>query len=513
MITYICGSMIKYSEFPDAFWKDVDKLMTDGDEILLGTSDFDHRVYGRCRNRLYKNVSVMRENPKKRRRWSEIESALPSYVCMLRKCDHMIAVWDGESQVAFVNILMLLSLQKTCRMYYLPTGECVEIGSVDEFKQYVPDREGWTKDDMEEVLRTCGFEGEMLAYWIEAGLLPETLITEIISRAPVSIDIKLEMLEKLQMKNNLNHEAFSKVAPLIEKGSDIELVKQEIRDNFSFGSYISKGISDINRAKQCLKDSTFYLFIEWYDTDVFIEKSYPIGLFRSMKNVMKRIEHEENYLCDDSEEDETPVDWWYRLEVWTADYGCWGSEDTHEYNFYIFNGEICWFERLREEQEEDGAVSFMCEDNDFFGGRLDLNMDTPFKLGDIVNIDCTPFGPPFHALIFEARDQFDCCFPQVIFRMPFTDRWSTSSLKHKHFYKDAELSRYEPVLSPLYRLRKVKEDELAEDDELLIRIRKELKDEETGIAFWNAITEAEYDGISAEEVLKIWESVRNLSAE
>ena len=65
MITYICGSMIKYSEFPDAFWKDVDKLMADGDEILLGTSDFDHRVYGRCRNRLYKNVSVMRENPKK----------------------------------------------------------------------------------------------------------------------------------------------------------------------------------------------------------------------------------------------------------------------------------------------------------------------------------------------------------------------------------------------------------------------------------------------------------------
>ena len=506
MFIYICGSTIKYSEFPDGFWKELDKLMANGDEILLGNSDFDHRVYGRCRNKQYENVSIIGEVPKRRRSLSHTECALPSYLCMLRKCDYMITVWDGESQEAFINIMLLLSLHKKCRMYYLPSNECIEIGSIDEFKPYVPNREGWTKDDMKEVLRTCGFEGEMLAYWLEEGILPETLVTEIISRAPVSLDKKLEMLEKLQRKNNLNHEAFLKVSSLIEKDSDIELVKQEIRDTFSFCSSISKGISDINRAKYCLKDGTFYLFIEWYDTDVFIEKSSPIGLFRSMKNVMKRIEHEEHYLCDDSEDEETPVDWWYRLEVWSADYSCWGSEDSHEYNYYIYNGEICWFERLREEQEEDGVVSFMPENKDFFGGRLDLNFPTPFKLGDIVNIDCTPFGPPFHALIIEAKHQYDCCMPQVLFKMPFTDKWSTSSLKHKHFYWDAEISCYEPVLSPLYRLRPVREDELTEDDELLLRISKDLKDEETGCVFGRALKE----GLSAEEVLKIWESVSKI---
>ena len=45
MITYICGSMIKYSQFPNEFLKELNALMKDGDEILLGDSDFDHQPY------------------------------------------------------------------------------------------------------------------------------------------------------------------------------------------------------------------------------------------------------------------------------------------------------------------------------------------------------------------------------------------------------------------------------------------------------------------------------------
>ena len=495
--------MIKYSQFPDAFWDDVFGLMNNGDEILLGNSDFDHRVYGRCRNKQYENVSVMRETPKRKRSRSHIESILPSYVSMLRKCDHMITVWDGESQEAFINILLLLSLHKKCRMYYLPTGECIEIGSVDEFKPYVPGREGWTVSDMQEVLRTCGFEDEMIAY-LGKGLLSETDVTEIISRAPVSIDKKLEMLKKLQKKNNLNHEAFGKVSSLIEKDSDIELVKQEIRDTFSFGSYVSRAISEINWAKYWLKNGIYYLFTEWYDTDVFMEKSYPIGMFPSLKEAMEYVRKEEELERDDADDDEITFNEWYRLEAW--DWYLDGKGFRHVYNYYIYKDEICWFERMNEDKQENGLVYYMPENMDFFGGWLDLNLSTPFKLGDIVNIDCTPFGPPFHALIFEARHQYDCCMPQVLFKMPFTDRWSISSLKHKHFHKDAESSHYEPVLSPLYRLRTVRKDELTEDDEILIKISKELKDEEMGYAFWSAFT-SKGDGISAEDVLKTWESV------
>ena len=60
MITYICGSDIKYSEFPKAFWEHLGELMENGDEILLGDSDFAHRVYGRCKNKQYGNVKVLK---------------------------------------------------------------------------------------------------------------------------------------------------------------------------------------------------------------------------------------------------------------------------------------------------------------------------------------------------------------------------------------------------------------------------------------------------------------------
>ena len=66
MITYIFGSNVKYSQIPDEFWKELGKLMEDNDEILVGNSDFDHRVYGRCRSKQYENISVMREGPKRK---------------------------------------------------------------------------------------------------------------------------------------------------------------------------------------------------------------------------------------------------------------------------------------------------------------------------------------------------------------------------------------------------------------------------------------------------------------
>ena len=511
MITYICGSMIKYKQFPDAFLKDLEKLMAEGDEILLGDSDFDHRVYGRLKNKQYENVSSMRHGPVgKHIYYSHLEPVLTSFVTMLEKCDRLIAVWDGESADAFINILMLLALHKKCRMYYLPTGECVEIDSIEDLSPYVPEREGWTSQDMEEVLRACGFEDQMVAFLLENYNFPETFITEIVGRAPIPLKKKLEILEQLLKKNNLNREAFKKVSDLIGKGSDLGHVKQAVEDEFGgVGNYLSHCIAKIHCAENALKYGKYYLFREWYDTDVFFEKSYPVGLFDSYKKAMEFIRRETEYENEDWPDEEPLYEDWYKIEAWSDDVGNWGSDYVHTYDFYIFKGEICWFEELREDRQKNGLVYYMPEDREFFAGFLDLSFATPFKPGDIVNIDCRPFGPPLHALVVEGRHQYDCCFPQVLFRIPYTDYWQLTSLKHKRLYKDAELTHYCPPLSPLYRLRMVKEDELSEDDELLIKISKELNgDEEKGSAFWDAFNHGAMYGVSAEEVIKTWEKVK-----
>ncbi|WP_034450210.1 hypothetical protein [Butyrivibrio sp. AE2032] len=510
MITYVSGSMIRYSQFPDGFWKDIEKLMTDGDEILLGNSDFDHRVYGRCRNKQYKNVNVMRDVPKRKRSipLSTVERMLPAASDMVRKCDRMIAVWDGESQEAFVNVLMLLALHKKCRMYFLPSGKCIEITSVDDLAPYVAERQGWTDKDMEEVLKVCGFEEQMISYMLKDSGLDEKLLTEIIGRAPISITKKRELMENLQKKNNLNHEVFCKVAGLIKDGADLSLVKQEILETYGrFGACLSDCLSEIHLAEEGLKYCTYYLFSEWYDTDVFIEKSYPVGMFDSVKKAMEYIKRNEKYEREDIPEDEILYEDWYRLECWYCD--AFGTEYEQKYNYYIFKDEICWFQSLQAEKHEYGLVSYTPANNDFLGDLSDLDFPTPFKCGDIVRIDCRPFGPPLNALVVEGVKQHDCCFPTVLFRYPETDRWDITGLKHKGLYKDAELTVYYPPLSPLFRLRLSAPDELTEEDEVLVKISKELAgDEKKGAALWNEFYRGSSGGVSKEEVLKAWESVK-----
>ena len=519
MITYICGSMIKYSQFPDEFLKELNMLMEEGDEILLGDNDFDHRVYGRFTNKQYKNVSVMKEGPvQKRWRFVRMESMLNSFVSMSKKCDRMIAVWDGESPDAFVNILLILALHKKCRMYYLPSGKCIEISSIEDMIPYVPERQGWTKDDIEEVLRICGFEDQMITYMLENINAPssESFVTEIIGRAPISINKKRELMDNLLKKNNLNFEAFTKVSELIRTNTDIELVKQTIKDTYDlFGPNLSNYISAIHMAEYAMKNSMYYLFSEWYDMDVYIEKSYPIGMFDSFKNAMECIDREERLERDCVEEDEYEDnlnEGWYRIEAWYCD--VFDKEYEHTYNFYVYKDEVCWFEELHPETMDYGVKYYRPVNHNFFGDISDLDFSTPFKCGDIVRIDCRPFGPPFNALVIEGRHQYDGCFPQVLFNIPYTDNWALTSLKYKRFYKDAEETHYCPPLSPLYRLRSAKSEELSKEEEILVKISKELEgDEDKGSAFWDAWRHGAIEGLSAEEVMKTWESVKNSAEE
>ena len=501
MITYICGSLITYKQFPDEFLKELDVLMKDGDEILLGDSDFDHRVYGHLRNKQYENVSVLKEAVSRKRVFaSQIESALPSYRKMAEKCDRLTAVWDGESPEVLVNMLLVLAMQKKCKMYYLPTGECALIDSVDDLSRFVPEREGWTAGDMEEVLRTCGFEDQMIEHTVKDGILCEQLLTKIICGAPISLKEKRGLFEKLQKKNSLNYEAFVNASKVILNGGGIEMTEHEILNAYGyFESNIAQCIHEIESAELSLKISKFYLFYEWYDTDVFMEKSEPEGMFDSFakvnEHIRKKIEH---YKEDENGE-------WYRLEAWEEEPGIWGAPLVHTYDYYIYRGEICWFERFSAEKQEDGIMHYRCERSDFlWGGRCDLTLETPFKAGDIVLVDCRPFGPAFRAVVTEAHDQFDCCMPQIFYCMPGTDKWTVDALKHKLFYKAAEMVFYLQPLSPLYRLRSVKADELSEEDGLLLKVSTYLEgSEEKARSFWKTWHETGRYEMTEEEVRKL----------
>ncbi len=508
MITYIYGSDIKYSEFPERFWEELETCMERGDEILLGDSDFAHRVYGRCKNKRYENVKVIKSvSPSRYRPEQRIKLSLPSAIKMLKQCDRISVVWDGKSTEEYLLMLMAVSLHKSCDMYYLPSkrhDSAVVVRRPENLKHYAGRHEAWTLKDIELALFRCRIGREMINHILEQGINREDLIAEIICKAPIPLKRKSATMAMLSMKNNIKYQAFNKVNELIRSGNDFDLIVQAVWDIIgNFGTCLEDCCRRIKCAEYSLKNCRYYLFEEWYDADVFMEKSEPVGVFDTVEQALEYVNREDEWEAEEG----CVGEGWYRLETWPSELD--GTWETPRYDFYIYRGEICWFVELRPDRQEHGNVYFMSGDREFFNGPLDLSISTPFKVGDIVNIDCRPFGPPFHAVVIEARDQFDCCMPQVLFKMPFTDKWSISALKHKHFYKDAEMRTYCPPLSPLYRLRSVKPEELTCDDELLVKVREALNGgEEQGRLLWNAWHESGSGEMTEQKVMEIVNAIK-----
>lgn len=490
MVVYYCGSLIRCADIPHALWEDVDACIAAGDEILVGNDGFGHRVYGRCKSRQYENAEVYKTKLGCEK--------IPV------NCDRMVAVWDGESHEVLVNILLLLALQKKCRLYFLPYDLCIEISSVDELEPLVPDREGWTPQLVRKILKACGFGKEMLDHMLESGIPSESVLTDIVCRAPVPLKKKHEMLDLLIKKTNVNYETLVKGAAAIREGSEYERVEKAVSEvSGVFGDSLHDAVRELSLAEMGLKHCMYYLFDEWYDPYVLIVKSYPCGLFGTLKQVKRYIKKAVEFERELTVEDEGTNRGWYRIEAW--DLNGWDKYELG-FNYYVYNGEICWFERMETIWEVNGLEYYVPADERFYRGVFDLSVPTPFKAGDIVNIDCSPFGPPFRALVVEGVEQYDCCFPTILFKVPFTDNWRITALKHKRFYKNADVGmyEYEPRLSPLYRLRSALESELGDDDLLLVKVSKWIGgDEDRGAAFWNVWHECHGDEMTAEEVEEI----------
>ena len=482
MVVYICGSDIRYKEFPKKFQLDLDEHIKKGDEILLGDSGFALWVLKICRANQYENVRVFETAMlSKAKPHTHLERSLKSVTEMIEKCNEMEVVWDGESCESLINMLLLLALHKECLLYYLPLAKCFRINNTDDLGQFVRAKEGWKEKDIRYVLEQCGFEEQMISYTLASGIPGEKLITEIICKAPVPLKVKSELIDGLCRKSNTNYEVYTKLSDLIKTGAGFNEVKKAVRDVAGIsGVYLEDCSKQIQSAKNCLDSrGEYYLFKERYDTGLFMEISDPVGRFGSAEEALWYVKREGAARIEEG---------WYRLKVQALE--LLGSRV--QYDFYIYNGEICWF--------KENVSSLYSQV--FFNGPPDLSIPTPFKAGDIVSIDCRPFGPPFHAVVIEARDQFDCCMPQVLFKVPGTDKWSISALKHKGFYKDTKTRVYRPPLSPLYRLRQVRPREIGPADNLLACVSEAIDGSEgRGIALWNAWNDLNCEQMTEERLI------------
>ena len=396
---------------------------------------------------------------------------------IVNKADYALISFGGYEKSYLQEIISFLYLGKKCKLYFPDEDKLMEVFELEDLTELVGEYEFITNKGVKKILEVCGFSDEMVKHLIESKSVNEGNLIEIIYGAPVSLSNKYEIIDRLRIMLN-------------DKRLFLDFAIKCKKDNVKY----EKMMKMLSNRQEIIKDTLcgkleasgkerfsigydydiYSLFEEWYDTDVFIEKSSNSGLYSSKTDAYRYIDNEENVLKEDEDYD-GQSNHWYRLEAYEVEQGDYTDEYIHKNNYYVYNGEICWLEKLEPYEDESGNTYYRVVDDD---RRRDLNLSTPYKTGDIVLIDCRPFGEPFHAVILEAYDQFDCCFPNIIFKVPHTDEYRCTSLKHKMFYKDAEVGFYCPRLSPLYRLRTVKQSEMTKEDDDLITIRTLISESE-----------------------------------
>lgn len=231
--------------------------------------------------------------------------------------------------------------------------------------------------------------------------LSDRKIADIILGAPVSLQTKLQYVT----------------------GEDYEEIKQAIE------------------ALQLNNDDHFYLFDSWYDEEDFSYDEIPNRPFYDFKDVLEHIRNEITECGEDY--DETS---WYTLRKMVRDQNNTKYESNIcVYEYILIKEEVCYFDK-------SNANDFA--DYRFFEST-DLNLPVPFKVDDVVTIDCRPFVPVRQVKITETGDNHDCCSLQAEFYDNKEKKYKTGAVKHCFIFDNG----YRPNLSPLYRMTKINNKE------------------------------------------------------
>ena len=307
------------------------------------------------------------------------------------------------------------------------------------------------------IISSCGFSEEMKSYLNDCNL-SEYQIKEIILGAPIPLTQKRALLESMDTLNSI------------------------------IPSEISECILETDKALEALdlKDGELFTLTEcWYDDDFLDENessAEPFFSFQALSNYVSKMIEEET---EDLEEDEEYT-CWTKATKWAA------NDDgtaTPVFSYIFIGNEICYYVRM----EENRRYSFL--------SSMDLNLSIPFKVGDIITLDCLPFAPVKHAVIIETTNDWDCCGVRILYRQKHEingkDEWAAGALKHGHGWNS-----YYPLLSPLYRLSSFT-GELLPEERLMTEVHKFVRqDSENGDKLEEFVHESEPDDNDLSAYLK-----------
>ena len=234
---------------------------------------------------------------------------------------------------------------------------------------------------------------------------------------------------------------------------------------------------EIRRAIDALEakpGELFYLFDAWYDDDIGGEQTYGNAPFTSIDKVLSSIRVEASFYDDG---DSFYENCYYIVQKWALDEN---GDYSKQYTYWFVREVPMYFRNDSSEINrhlEPGRLRFS------FGAHC-LGLPAPFKVGEIVTVDCTPFAPRVRGVVIENSDDPTVGFP-IIYRDPFTRVWRMCDLR-QGLWLEGIVSDDKPMISPMLRLSRC--DGKLRPGGVLSLVRDYLDgDEAKGHALWDEI--------------------------
>lgn len=263
-------------------------------------------------------------------------------------------------------------------------------------------------------------------------------VAEIIYKAPVCVEEKLAALKELESEYKEEKDHF--YDSLVKKTSGIEEALEEKNKD---GIYVFE---------------TFFFDHEKGDSGSSFEHLYVT--YDEASNAAEGLYEYENKSVNDLV--------WYVITKWIKDEN---GKYIEGHKYYIVDHELRYISfgsRLLEYHED------MLDDH--------LYLPVPFKAGDIVKIDGSPFCSEFHAVIVEVGDNHDCCSLQGLARNK-EGFWEVGAIKHGMIGVQSF-----PQMSMLYTIDYY-DGELDDSEKILLAVSKYIDhNEENGIQLWNEVS-------------------------
>ena len=468
---FICGYK-KLDQLPDCAKNLLCELSDRGHEFLIRKLDRSDELIQICLTVFgSRNVTVysLKNNPDDiRDGWSFKQVKIrvnghrwhnPYYhfddrdLVIAQDADAGLVVWDRKDVMTFLNIVNLLLYKKPVDIVLTDDNTIFKADSIENFRTILPEKnEAYTTtwDILPEELYRKAVSGivdsEVFCKCLLDYPVSKYSVLELVLQAPVPIEQKAELLKDLSLTDDIFNEVLDSLDAEIARkkngiitncANPVESVYHSISRNTITGHYekYHEAIDELE-----LKPGEYFYLKQVYSGG----RQEGIAAFSDLESALKYIRVYEKDWGDYSTT-------WMSLEKWKKwDDNTDSGRLYNAYTYYLDRDRILDFSKncIRLDGMttfEDGYMS-----RSVMGMSAIMHLPTPFNVGDIVRLDCTPFGDLSYAIVLDKGGETEYYHGFHIRVLYYTGKWKIGWLETTN--SSGEYNA--PKISSLYRISK-----------------------------------------------------------